>query len=141
MTKKKKDALRKILMEKKQEVWNDIKQRLFEQLGKEYRKEIETALDEGDRALADLAEETGLSIVNMRKDTLEKINQALEKLEEDTYGLCEDCGTEISEQRLNAVPFAIYCIECKQTREELEHIEQERDYFGVPAPPEVSEET
>ena len=139
-TKKKKEALRKMLLEKKREVWADIKERLFEQLGKEYRREIETALDEGDRAIADLAEETGLAIVNLRKEMLEKIDHALEKLDQGTYGICDDCGGEISEQRLKAVPFAIYCIECKQKREELEQIEQEREPFGAPAPPEVGEE-
>ncbi len=140
MTKKKKEALRKMLVEKKREVWNDIKEKLFEQLGKEYRKEIDAALDEGDKALADLAEETGLTIVNIRKDMLEKIDHAIEKLDQGTYGICEDCGIEISEQRLKAVPFAVYCIECKQKREELEQIEQEREQFGAPTPPEVGEE-
>src|SRR3989304_4184854 len=139
-TKKKKEALRKMLLEKKREVWADIKERLFEQLGKEYRREIETALDEGDRALANLAEETGITIVNLRKDMLEKIDRALEKLDQGTYGICEDCGGEISDQRLKAVPFAIYCIECKQKQEELEQIERERERFGVPSPHEIGEE-
>ena len=78
VTKKKKEALRKMLLEKKREVWGDIKERLFEHLGKEYRREIETALDEGDRAIADLAEETGLAIVNLRKEMLEKIGRSEE---------------------------------------------------------------
>ena len=140
VTKKKKEALRKMLLEKKREVWGDIKERLFEHLGKEYRREIETALDEGDRAIADLAEETGLAIVNLRKEMLEKIDHALEKLDQGTYGICDDCGGEISEQRLKAVPFAVYCIECKQKREELEQIAKEREPFGAPTPPEVGEE-
>ena len=139
-TKKKKEALKKMLLEKKREVWGDIKERLFEQLGKEYRREIETALDEGDRALANLAEETGITIVNLRKEMLEKIDQALEKLDQDTYGICEDCGGAISDQRLKAVPFAVYCIECKQKRAELEQIEQEREPFRSPALPEAGEE-
>lgn len=139
MTKKKKEALKKMLTEKKREVWNDIKERLFEQLGKEYKSEIETALDEGDKALTDLAEETGLTIISLRKETLEKIDHAIEKLEQGTYGICEDCGAEISEQRLKAVPFAVHCIECKQKREELEQIERERERFGPPVPPEVEE--
>lgn len=138
--KRNKEALKKMLLEKKREIWNDIKEKLFDQLGKEYKKEIDTALDEGDKALADLAEETGLTIITLRKETLEKIDHALEKLDQGTYGICEDCNAEISEQRLKAVPFAIYCIECKQKREELEEIEREREHFGTPTPPEVGEE-
>lgn len=139
MSKKKKEALRKMLVEKKREVWNEVKERLFRQLGAEYKSEIDTALDEGDKALTDLAEETGLSLIDLRKDILDKIDHALEKLDQGTYGICEDCGTEISEQRLKAIPFAIYCVECKQKREELEQIERERDRFGAPTP-EVGEE-
>ena len=138
--KRNKEALKKMLVEKKREVWNNIKEKLFEQLGKEYKNEIDSALDEGDKALADLAEETGLTIINLRKETLEKIDHALEKLDQGTYGICEDCGTEISEQRLKAVPFAIYCIECKQKMEELEAIEREREHFSAPTPPEAGEE-
>lgn len=140
MPKKKKEALKKMLIEKKREIWNEVKQKLFQQLGKDYKSEIDTALDEGDKALTDLAEETGLTLIDLRKDTLEKIDHALEKLEQDTYGICEDCGTEISEQRLKAVPFAIYCIECKQKQEELEQIERERERFGAPSPREIGGE-
>jgi len=133
MLNKKQEALKKMLMEKKREIWNDVKDKLFQQLGKDYRSEMDTVLDEGDKALSDLAEETGLTLVDLRRDTLEKIDQALKKLEEGTYGICEDCGNGISEQRLKALPFAIHCVECKQRREELEQIEKERDRFG-PAP-------
>lgn len=140
MSKKKKEALKKMLMEKKREIWNEVKQKLFQQLGQEYKSEIATALDEGDKALTDLAEETGLTLIDLRKDTLEKIDHALEKLEQGTYGICEDCGAEISEQRLKAVPFAVYCIECKEKREEIERIERERERFGAPGPTEMGED-
>lgn len=140
MSNKKQEALRKMLMDKKREIWNEVKEKLFQQLGKEYRSEIDTVLDEGDKALSDLAEETNLTLVDLRKDTLEKIDHALKKLEENTYGVCEDCGNEISEQRLKALPFAVHCVECKQRREELEQIEKERERFGVTPPSETGEE-
>ncbi len=140
MSTKKQEALRKMLMDKKREIWNDIKEKLFQQLGKDYRSEIDTVLDEGDKALSDLAEETGLTLVDLRKETLEKIDHALKKLDEGTYGICEDCGNEISEQRLKALPFAVHCVECKQRREELEQIEKERERFGVAPQSEPGEE-
>lgn len=130
MSNKKQEELKKMLIEKKRVIWSEVKERLFEQLGREYKKEMDSALDEGDKALTDLAEETGLTLIDLRKDTLEKIEHALQKLDEGTYGICADCDTEISEARLKALPFAVYCIECKQKREELEQIEKERDRFG-----------
>ena len=141
MSNKKQEALKKMLTEKKLEIWNDVKDKLFKQLGNEYRSEMDAVLDEGDKALSDLAEETGLTLVDLRKGTLEKIDHALKKLEEGTYGICEDCGNDISEQRLKALPFAVHCVECKQSREELEQIEKERERFGVPHSSETGEET
>lgn len=132
-----KEALRQMLLEKKREIWNELKGKLFAQMGEEHRGELEAALDEGDRSLVDLASETGLTLVDMNRDILEKIDRALEKLEEGTYGICEDCGEEISEKRLRAMPFAIYCVRCKTRREELERVEREEDRFVGPAPEEI----
>ena len=140
MSNKKQEALKKMLTEKKLEIWNDVKDKLFKQLCNEYRSEMDTVLDEGDKALSDLAEETGLTLVDLRKGTLEKIDHALKKLEEGTYGICEDCGNGISEQRLKALPFAVHCVECKQSREELEQIEKERERFGGHPSSETGEE-
>ncbi len=47
------------------------------------------------------------------------VNEALRRIQENTYGKCVSCGRNISAQRLMAVPHASYCIECKE-REELE---------------------
>lgn len=45
------------------------------------------------------------------------INEALERIEEDEYGLCQNCENEISPNRLNAVPWARYCINCQELQE------------------------
>lgn len=49
--------------------------------------------------------------------TLDDIERALEKLKEGTYGVCEDCGEDISERRLDVRPFAVLCVRCKEQRE------------------------
>jgi DnaK suppressor protein len=46
-------------------------------------------------------------------------------LREGTYGTCEDCGEEINTERLKVLPFAIYCRDCQEKREEIEKIETE----------------
>jgi DnaK suppressor protein len=53
------------------------------------------------------------------------INEALRRIQENTYGKCASCGKGISTQRLMAVPHARYCIECKE-REELEKLKAVR---------------
>lgn len=46
--------------------------------------------------------------------TLKRVEKALKRFEKGTYGLCVDCGREISEERLEVVPFAERCIECEK---------------------------
>jgi DnaK suppressor protein len=54
-----------------------------------------------------------------------KIREALDRIETDTYGLCEECDEEISEQRLMARPVATLCIDCKTLQEEDERRRRE----------------
>jgi DnaK suppressor protein len=56
----------------------------------------------------------------MKSETLTKINEALQRLEEGTYGNCFECGDEISEARLRALPFAVRCKDCEEARETAE---------------------
>jgi len=51
---------------------------------------------------------------------MKKIRRALERLEEEDFGICEQCGREISEERLEARPMAVLCIKCKKKQEASE---------------------
>jgi DnaK suppressor protein len=53
----------------------------------------------------------------MKAETLQRINEALDRLDEGTYGRCFECGDEISEARLRALPFAVRCKDCEEARE------------------------
>lgn len=56
------------------------------------------------------------AITGTLRETLQEINEALEKLEAGTYGLCESCGGQIPEARLEAMPAAKFCIDCASKR-------------------------
>lgn len=56
-------------------------------------------------------------LLNKELEKLKYINQALRRIYEKTYGICEICGTLISERRLKIVPYAKFCIECKSKEE------------------------
>jgi DnaK suppressor protein len=56
---------------------------------------------------------------------LHHIDEALRRIKDKTYGKCLECGKEISRARLEAVPHARYCIECKE-KEELKKAQQNR---------------
>jgi len=117
--------LRKILVAKREEILKEAKEEIGKFIRGENKELVETALDDGDWSVADLAEDLNLRKLTAHKESLNRIDEALRKLEDGTYGICEDCGAEISEERLKLIPFAIYCVECLEHREKLEEMERE----------------
>jgi len=125
LSKKRKDDLVKILSKKREEILKEAKKEIMGHFKGDRRIEVETALDDGDWSVLDLAEDMDVAILERHKDSLNKIDESLRKLEEGTYGICENCGQKITEKRLSALPFAIYCLDCQQKKEEIEKIEKE----------------
>ncbi len=120
-----KERLRRILLAKRQEVLKEAKEEIGRFIRGENKEIVETALDDGDWSIVDVAEDLNLRKLTLHKQTLNKIDEALRKLDEGSYGICEDCGAEIPEERLKVIPFAIYCVDCMEAREKLEEIEKE----------------
>ncbi len=58
-----------------------------------------------------------VSIIETQSTVLEQIEYALEKIEEGTYGICEECGSHIPRVRLNALPYATMCVKCAGKQE------------------------
>lgn len=61
-----------------------------------------------------------LRIRDRERKLIKKIDQALGRIEEGTFGLCERCGEEIGVERLKARPVTTYCIHCKTKQEQTE---------------------
>ena len=73
--------------------------------------------------LADLGsdnfeQELTLSLVGSEKEVLEKIEFALERIADGSYGKCEDCGKKIPESRLQAIPYTAVCVQCAANQEQ-----------------------
>jgi len=81
---------------------------------------------------ADIQDEIEFALIQMKSETLNKINDALARLEQGDYGNCFECGEEIAEKRLRALPFAVRCKECEEARETAE--KRERQLAGRRAP-------
>ena len=122
-----KDILRKILVERRQEVMKEIDGLLGNRMSDEYQRRVDSAPDVGDQALLDTERVRDISLLEMRNKMRQQIDEALAKLEEGTYGRCADCKVEISEKRLRTVPFARRCVACQSKQELLEKIEMEPD--------------
>ena len=81
---------------------------------------INEVLDAVESSEADIQEDIEFALIQMKSETLNKINDALARLEHGNYGYCFDCGEEIAEKRLRALPFAVRCKDCEEAREAAE---------------------
>ena len=75
-----------------------------------------------DRASAESNESLDFRFRERNSNLIRKIRDALERLEDGTFGICDECGTEISEKRLQVRPIAKLCIKCKEKQEEYEKL-------------------
>jgi RNA polymerase-binding protein DksA len=57
------------------------------------------------------------NLTSSETELLEMIDESLKRIEEKKYGICDGCGTQIPKQRLKAIPYARYCIDCQKKRE------------------------
>ncbi len=76
--------------------------------------------DEVDLATTESGQAMNLMLRDRERVLLRKIDKALEKIEEGSYGLCENCGETIEVKRLEARPVTDLCILCKEEQEQME---------------------
>ena len=76
--------------------------------------------DPTDRAALEADRNFMLRIRDREAKLIKKIKEALERIDNDTYGICETCGEEIALKRLKARPVTTQCIDCKSKEEALE---------------------
>jgi DnaK suppressor protein len=126
---KRREALHLMLTKKRQEILAQIKDILGQSVTDDEQRRSESSKDVGDQAMMDLERELGISLLEMQNRKRQLIDEALTRVAEGSYGVCAECGAEISERRLEAVPFAKLCVECQSKQELIEKIEkgEERD--------------
>jgi DnaK suppressor protein len=81
---------------------------------------LNEVLDAVESSEVDIQDEIEFALIQMKSETLNKVNDALTRLEQGNYGNCFECGEEIAEKRLRALPFAVRCKDCEEAREAAE---------------------
>lgn len=76
--------------------------------------------DEVDQATSDVEQSMRMRLRNRETLYIKKIEDALKRIEEGTFGLCDDCGEAIESRRLEARPTATLCVACKEEEERRE---------------------
>jgi RNA polymerase-binding protein DksA len=115
------NRFREILVEERQRVLDAISYLHEETPGslEDETEEIMGTSDNhlGETATATLDREIDYSLEENSEQVLRAIDHALERMEEGTFGICETCGQPISEERLEAIPYATQCIDCRRKGE------------------------
>ena len=111
------EFFRQLLMQWMEELLNQA-----DETGEELLDSRENLADPLDRASAESDRIRTLRMRDRESMLIKKIRQSLEDIENGEYGICEDCGEDISIERLKARPVTSFCINCKTKRESVEKI-------------------
>lgn len=118
------EELKAMLTERRQEIKSELdRYQAKDQPETEPNGEVDLASDESE---VDIQEDIEFALIQMKAETLAKIESALERLEQGTYGLCAVCHTEIAQPRLRALPFAVRCKDCEEAKE-VERMRERRE--------------
>jgi DnaK suppressor protein len=114
--KERQERLREILREEKRRLWQELRSEIFRDQEK-LHSEYDIPQDIGEQSMLDVLSDTGLAVADILRERLTRMEEAERKLEEGTFGMCEDCGVEIEEERLRVIPYAVRCVRCQERSE------------------------
>jgi DnaK suppressor protein len=116
--------LKEILDERRREILEQVQGKMRDARTEGANSPTQGVLDAVETSEADIQDEIEFALIQMKAETLHKIEEALRRLEEGTFGYCFECGEEISERRLRALPFAVRCKDCEEARETAQQRER-----------------
>jgi len=121
------EKFRQLLLAKRSEILGNVATIEDETFRKE-RSELSTMpLHMADAGSDNFEQDFALELMDSEKKLLSEINEALERIEQGAYGICQGKGEAIPKARLKAIPWAQYCVKCAELKEKGLLVEQE-DY-------------
>jgi DnaK suppressor protein len=127
LSKKSKQRLRKALEDMRQEILDEVRVQIERARVKDHTGDL------GDYATADMAVEYAHLLGERLRQRLQLIEDALGGIENGDYGFCEECEEPINEQRLQLMPFALFCVRCQSELERQAKIRGEtfEEWYGT----------
>jgi DnaK suppressor protein len=113
-------------MKKMEKILLEEKQRLVLIAAQEQDIEIDTDGDEFDEIQGNFIKEIHNQLNTRNAHKIIQIEEALKRIEDKTYGLCQDCGEQIPEKRLLFNPYIATCVDCAEDRE-IEEKQRKRE--------------
>lgn len=118
------EELKRLLEDRRREIMSEVHEKIRDVRTESGHGKMSEVFDQGESSEADIQEDIEFALIQMKAETLNKVNEALTRLEEGAYGNCFECGEEIAKQRLRALPFAVRCRECEEARENVQRRER-----------------
>lgn len=112
------EVFRKVLREKREEIIRSATNGMKMFMSGEIRQIIAAGQEEGDCSVVYQFEHMNCRQFDTQRESIRKIDLALSRLDEGIYGFCEECSERISVERLKVVPFALFCRDCQETKEQ-----------------------
>lgn len=118
--------LKRMLEERRREIQAEVQGKMRDVRSEgTWGSKTNEVFDAVESSEADIQDDIEFALIQMKSETLNKINDALLRLDQDNYGNCFECGEEIAEKRLRALPFAVRCKDCEEAREVAEQRERQ----------------
>lgn len=109
--------LKRMLEERRFEIIGQVQSRIRDVRSENAAIARQNVRDEAETCELDIQDDIKFALLQMKTETLEKIGEALARLEQGRYGRCYECGEDIAARRLRALPFAVRCTHCEEARE------------------------
>ncbi len=113
--------MRKAFLKTARETLESMKRQLLAEIQQDLKQGRETSKDEGmdtyDLASEEREREISFILTDRDRGKLQAIEDALDRIDDGSYGVCESCEQEIAEGRLQAMPFTRLCVQCQADRE------------------------
>jgi DnaK suppressor protein len=119
------NELKQMLLGRRRELQAQVQDKMRDVRATGEVTKLSEVFDAGESSEADIQEDIELALIQMKSETLSRVDDALTRLEQGTYGNCFECGEEIAEKRLKALPFAVRCKDCEEARENAEQRERQ----------------
>lgn len=113
MAKKDLEKYRRLLDEKKA----SLSQEIAKTRSAEEETTEESTQDIADKAVSSYTREFLYSLNDAERNTIQQIDQALDRIDEGTYGFCLNCGNPMNEKRMTAISWSRHCVDCQELHE------------------------
>ena len=128
---KKDKQIQDLLEEKKRQLLVEVRRSMAANMDSDIRLTFEVLQDNADKSVDELLKHVAASITGSRSEMIDKIDEAIKRINAGTYGVCDECGCEIPVLRLKSVPFTLPCVDCQDEEDRQKKEKLNRVYRGI----------